>query len=438
MNEAIQADDGFDLDQTQLDGLLAQAGGDFDEIGSGQLAGPIGGGMIPAGGVLRAGGQYATAVQGLTARKPKRLYHQLLAEAEIAAEEFFYGWGAGKDRVIGPSIGLAQAAARLWGNCAVEPAPLQETQDAWIFSVSFIDLETGFTIGRQFRQSKKWTVFGKFDAERKDDIRFQIGQSKAARNVIINALPRWMISGAIKAAQSGSRKRIEGYIERNGIAAAQDYAIKMLGQHGVPEAAILDKCGVAEAKALSLDDLVMLKGDLHALQAGQDRADALFPAMSHPETKGKAEADDLNAKLDAEEAKRREHSEATKAGMEEAKKQGKQVGRPKGKGKAKGEAEKPDEQPGEKGDAEEAEAVNLPKGAAEAIEKARNPAQVDKLFKKYEPACPNVETWEQLSALCEGRKESIRKLAPDKTNGQAELPLEDSDGKDEKTGGKEV
>ena len=31
---------------------------------------------------------------------------------------------------------------------------MQETPDAWIFTGHFIDLETGFTLSRQFRQSK--------------------------------------------------------------------------------------------------------------------------------------------------------------------------------------------------------------------------------------------------------------------------------------------
>lgn len=431
MSDSIQ-DDGFDLPQDQLDGLLAQAGGDFEEVQPAQLMAP-GGAMIPGAGMLKVGGQYATAVKGLTPRKPKQLYHQLLAEAEIAAEEFFYGWGAGKDRVIGPSIGLAQAAARLWGNCAIEPSPLQDTQDAWVFSVAFIDLQTGFTIARQFRQSKKWTVYGKFDQERKEDIRFQIGQSKAARNVIINALPRWMISGAVKAAQSGSRKRIEGYIERNGMAAAQDYAIKMLGQQGVTEAAILDKCAVAEAKALTVDDLIMLKGDLHALQAGQDRAETLFPAMVAA-TEGKDKGPDLNKALDEEEARRAAHSKATKEGMAKAKEAGKPVGRPKGKGKPA--EEQPEEKP-EKPE-EPSDQIKLPEGAVEAIGKARNVAQVTKIFKQYEKACPNVDTWEQLSKLCEARKDEIRKLAPNgEGEDQQQLPLGQEEG-DPEPSGKEV
>src|ERR1700733_12715611 len=130
---------------------------------------------------------YCTAV---AVQKPRSLVvvkKRLDEEAALAGEDFFYGWGAGKDRVEGPSVGLAMAAVRCWGNCAIEALPVQDLGDSWVFTSAFIDLETGFTLTRQFRQSKKWTVHGKMDGERKDDVRFQIGQSKSARNVALNA-----------------------------------------------------------------------------------------------------------------------------------------------------------------------------------------------------------------------------------------------------------
>lgn len=272
--------------------------------------------VIPRGGTLqRTGSGYSTAVKVQEPRNLQLRAKMLLAEAKLAGEAFYYGWGSGKDKVLGPSIGLAMAAARIWGNCAVEPLPIEETEDSWVLSVNFIDLETGFTLGRQFRQAKGWTVHGKFDEERKDDIRFQIGQSKAARNVICNALPKWLIDAAIREAQTGVRERIEKYITEHGLPAAVDLVIAGLSRAGVPEAAILAKCEVAERIGLTLDHVVMLRGDLYALQNGTDRAETLYPLLSAATaSKRKAAAvSDLDAMLDKSDHADREAAAAETA-----------------------------------------------------------------------------------------------------------------------------
>ena len=108
---------------------------------------------LQQGGALqRTGTGYSTAIRVQEPRNLQIKRKQLLAEARMAGESFYYGWGAGKNKVLGPSIGLAMSAARLWGNCAVDMAPVQDTPDSWIFTAQFIDLETGTTISRQFRQ----------------------------------------------------------------------------------------------------------------------------------------------------------------------------------------------------------------------------------------------------------------------------------------------
>ena len=239
---------------------------------------------------VRSAGQFQTATRVDVKRNIVERAKSLCAEAILAGESFYYGWGAGKDRVIGPSIGLAMAAARTWGNCAVDFAPVQDGGDSWIFTAIFIDLESGFNLTRQFRQSKNWSIQGKFDQERKDDMRFQIGQSKAARNVVTNALPRWMIDEAVRKAQGGVRARIENFIEKKGIAAAQDLCVSQLAKEGVTEAAILAKCQVATVAGLSVENVVMLRGDLYALQTGQDRAESLFPSLTGGRSLGRGAA----------------------------------------------------------------------------------------------------------------------------------------------------
>lgn len=221
--------------------------------------------------------KYSTAVAVQQPRNIESVSKRFMQEARLAGEAFYYGWGAGKNRIEGPTIGAAMAVARCWGNCAIEMEPMQETKDAWIFTANFVDLETGFTVGRQFRQSKKWTVYGKHDDERKDDIRFQIGQSKAARNVACAALPRWLMDNAMAEAKAGVREKIQRYIDSHSIADAVDVVVKELKKLGVTPGQVCEKFSVAQPSGLTIEHLVIARGDITALQAGQERAETLYP-----------------------------------------------------------------------------------------------------------------------------------------------------------------
>lgn len=252
---------------------------------------------LQANEVVKSGGTmqqvktaYTTAVSVQIPRQLKEVNRRLKDEALMAGESFYYGWGAGKDQIEGPSINLAMSAARCWGNCAVDLDDVQDLGDSWIFTAVFIDVETGFTLKRQFRQSKTSIVYGKHDEERKADIRFQIGQSKAVRNVVVNAIPKHLVREAIETAKRGVREKIERRIAsldqngQNGLAVTQDAAVDQLKRVGVSEVAVLAKLGRPTVKAITVDDLVVLMGDLVAINDGSDRADELFPAPQDEET----------------------------------------------------------------------------------------------------------------------------------------------------------
>lgn len=231
---------------------------------------------------------YTTAV---SVQKPRALAvveKDFLIEARLMGEEAYYGWGAGKDRIEGPSQALAYAIARIWGNCAINQLPLEESPDAWVFGSVFIDLETGFTLTRKFRQSKRWTVYGKLDEERKSDIRFQIGQTKGDRNVILKAIPKWLVNKGMEEAKAGVRKKLEKYINKHGLSAAIDYAVKQLKKAGVGDEQICSKFSVAKVDGLDVDQLVIMSGDIKAIQTGQEMPDALYPSE---------EADDIADQL---------------------------------------------------------------------------------------------------------------------------------------------
>lgn len=230
--------------------------------------------MVP---VQRVQGRYTTAMAVQRPRELARIEKAALEEAALLGSDAFYGWGAGKDRVEGPSKELAMSLVRCWGNCAVDMGEVQETADAWIFTASFIDLETGFTLTRQFRQAKKWTVHGRFDDARKDDIRFQIGQSKAVRNVVLNAVPGWLSRRAMDHAKGGVREAIEAAIAKHGAPKIIDKCLARLASLGVDEKRVLDTMGRTLKGALTTEDLVILYGNISALESGADTIDAIFP-----------------------------------------------------------------------------------------------------------------------------------------------------------------
>ncbi len=236
------------------------------------------GGIVASGGTMQqVRGSYCTAVSVQRPRVLHEIQKRLKQEAMLCGEDFYYGWGAGDNRIEGPSVKLAMAAARCWGNCAVQMLPVQESPQAWTFTAVFIDLETGFTLERQFRQAKDTVVYGKHDDVRKNEMRFSIGQSKACRNVVLNSLPAVLIDQAMKEAKDGVRDRLERYIKENGLPAARDLLIRALAKSGVTEERICTKFNVAKKDGMSLDDLVILKGDLSAIEKGQERPEELFP-----------------------------------------------------------------------------------------------------------------------------------------------------------------
>ena len=226
--------------------------------------------------------QYATAVSVQKPRDLGQVEQRCMQEAVLAGAVCFYGWGAGKDRIEGPSIDCAMIAVRNWGNAVVEMRPVHETPTAYIMEAAFIDLETGFTYTRQFRQSKKWTVYGKMDTYRKDDVRFQIGQSKAQRNVVLKAVPKWLIDKMIEKAKEGVREKLETFIGKQGIEAARKLALDALAKFGVPLERIEQKYD-KKYGAWDVELLVTLKGDIRALSDGVESADALFPEEVEPD-----------------------------------------------------------------------------------------------------------------------------------------------------------
>jgi len=234
---------------------------------------------IEAEGLLESGkgltrtsmGEYVAAVKVQVPRNKAIVQKRVLDECQIAGEEFYYSWtihyedketGEKKTKIVeGPSIKLAMCLAREWTNCAIDVF-VSEDESHWTFTGVFVDLETGFTAKRLYRQRKS-SVTGQYEPDRKLDIAFQIGQSKCIRNVVISSMPGWLVERALKAAKQSTVAEI-----KTDVARAISVAIESFGAFGVSQEMLEQKLNkpVAEWTA---DDVALLRGLYRALADGE-------------------------------------------------------------------------------------------------------------------------------------------------------------------------
>ena len=258
-------------------------------VQTGQLVNQSAGDLVAEGKTLQQiQTPYATAVKVQVPRDLEAVYKNCLAEAQMAGDLFYYHWEVtSTDKktgdvttsiVEGPSYQCVLAAARMFGNLAIVQKPIQETRSGWIFTAALIDHETGFTFERQFRMSKKAPVYGKADEYRKDDIRFQIGQSKAIRNlgpalgVILDKMVEMakdsvrviMIAKVEKAEKSGG-----GILD---VINAMLVEFKRLNV----ESEMLERKLSMPMTKWNIDDITLLAGDMKAIKKGTETVQSLY------------------------------------------------------------------------------------------------------------------------------------------------------------------
>jgi hypothetical protein len=154
-------------------------------------------------------------------REPAKVLRALSQLAEAAGDEWYYRWPVNetykdpetkqkKTRVKwveGLTIKGANAVVREFGNCDVQIDEVEDLGSYWILYARFIDLQTGTSMSRPYRQRMGQKGI-KTDAERSLDIAFQIGTSKAIRNIVTNALADYS-RFALEQAQDSNIKKYE-------------------------------------------------------------------------------------------------------------------------------------------------------------------------------------------------------------------------------------
>jgi hypothetical protein len=153
-------------------------------------------------------------------RDEKKILDRLKVLASAAGSDWYYRFpvkskSGATDYIEGASIKLANDLARIYGNCEVETR-VTDLGDSWLIYARFTDYETGFVMTRPFQQRKSQRGIRATD-DRALDIAFQIGASKAIRNVVVNSLQTFAdfaFEEARNAFVDKIGKSIEAYRER--------------------------------------------------------------------------------------------------------------------------------------------------------------------------------------------------------------------------------
>ena len=205
--------------------------------------------------------EYHCAVSVPKPRQLEKIQEDVLKEAAIAKDDFYYSWKV-KDRrnntekwIEGGTIGLAQCCFRSWTNCVLD-TKIREEKGEWIFNSTFIDVEKGVVMPREFRFKIPLEANGKYDYERTKNMAFQMAQSKNQRDAILNALPRWLKNKAIEVAKEASRKEVE---ESKDLSEKRDKAVKFFAQENITEKELCDYFNKNTINDFGIEDIVRLR-----------------------------------------------------------------------------------------------------------------------------------------------------------------------------------
>jgi len=227
--------------------------------------------------------EYHTAISVQKPRDIDEIVKNVLKEAEFGGQEFYYSWPIntkyGKKIVEGGSVGLAVSLAREWTNCAI-PVEVSENDECYTFRAAFVDLEKGFTLMRTYRQRKAQDIGKKYDEQRAQDMIFQIGQSKAIRNVVLNAVPKWLVKQAIERAKEAVLKNIT----KDGIDTARNKAISFFQGYGISVERLIIFLGKKE-NDWTIEDITQLRSAGQMVKDGEVSTDEIFPPLETEEPK---------------------------------------------------------------------------------------------------------------------------------------------------------
>lgn len=210
----------------------ADDGKDVESLGDLLGASKVAAGVSPEVAILvemaRGQSRDFKALEQAAIRHGERL--GLIPGREPGSNRAFYGWGAGQNRVEGPTVHLIEALAGewqwIWFGCRIDATIGQDLHLTGVV----VDVLSGTAITRPYVY-RMAPAPGKFarnpeQAGRWRTMQMQSGMSRAIRTALEHMLPGWLVARAVQAAkdaQAASVKLKGRTVQQAAAEAAQAY-----------------------------------------------------------------------------------------------------------------------------------------------------------------------------------------------------------------------
>lgn len=256
------------------------------------------GDMVPVGGntMITSTRGVVTAQRVAVPRNEPMILQKIKANCAAFGTTYVYSWEVNDRRnnrkvtVEGGTIKLANMLARVYGNCHVG-VDVENTPTHTIFTAIFTDLETGYTLERPFQQRRNQDIGRGYEAERAADMVFQIGASKAIRNVVLNALPD-LASYAVEE----SKKALVGWLGNEANRAkALAFVDGVMAEHGIDIKQVEAVVGRVQSQ-WTIQNLAKVLMEMRGIADGLTIASEVYPTpeAAAEVTERKAQKDRLD------------------------------------------------------------------------------------------------------------------------------------------------
>lgn len=254
--------------------------------------------MIPAGSNMNITTTrgIVTAQRVAVPRNEAMILQKIKTNCAAFGTTYVYSWEVNdrrnnrKTTVEGGTIKLANMLARVYGNCHVG-VEVQNTPTHTIFTAIFTDLETGYALERPFQQRRNQDIGRGYDADRAADMVFQIGVSKAIRNVVLNALPD-LAAYAVEE----SKKALVGWLANDANKAkALTFIEGVMTEHGIDIKQVEAVVGRVQAQ-WTVQNLARVLMEMRGISDGLTVASEVYPTpeAAAEVTERKAQKDKLD------------------------------------------------------------------------------------------------------------------------------------------------
>ena len=218
-----------------------------------------------------------TAQRVVVPRSLEKVRATMRTLCAMNGEQYIYSWPVNdrknnrKVQIEGATIKLANDLARTWGNNQLDIRVFDDGPTHWMMYGRFVDLETGFSLTRPFRQRHEINMNMRGDnADRQEDMAFQIGVSKCLRNVVVNGLST-EASFSVDQAKKGLVSWVQQNPER-----AIEYIKSMTSEHAIPLLAVESIVGIKMGD-WSPRDTAGVVMQMRSISEGMITAAELFP-----------------------------------------------------------------------------------------------------------------------------------------------------------------